>query len=202
MQHTFRNLKPFAQYLNESAIDDVLSNMLRDMYSRTKEQFDDYVAENNLEEDAQDDFEYEFEHFLSNEIGIDIDSDNMVTFDKYDPSFDRIVGDYPILLYHYTSSSLVPDIMRDGLQTGIHQTNPHENSYSGVYLTCEYSGSAVNGYCHHARNQHEGDAVRLHVKVYLHELEPDPDDADIASGDCQFTIPAVSPDRILKVSLV
>jgi hypothetical protein len=64
-------------------------------------------------------------------------------------------------------------------------------------LTTEGSGNAIDGYARNAEQRIGGHAIKLEVKCYLSELQPDPDDADITSGRHQFMVDRVPPERII-----
>jgi 8-oxo-dGTP pyrophosphatase MutT (NUDIX family)/GNAT superfamily N-acetyltransferase len=139
-----------------------------------------------------------FDDWLRDELGIDTQDDGSVMFHFLPPKVERIIGDLPVLLYHHTSSHLLPKIKKEGLRADAKQSSPDRNSGAGVYLTTEASGPAVEGYLDAARRRSKnGDGVSLLVKTYLSDLIPDPDDADISSGELQFILPYVAPSDII-----
>ena len=173
-------------------------SILKDIFTRVdKEDFERYWEENNWDED--NDISNVLEYYLKDEQQLTI-TDQGIEFWKLDEDQEELIGDNFVILYHYTSSELVDSIKEHGLQTGFAQTNPHANSYSGIYLTTETSGNAIRGYKIKAVQEHGGNPVEIKVKMYLSELSPDPDDEDISSGDTQFIASYVSPDRILEIN--
>jgi hypothetical protein len=138
-----------------------------------------------------------FEDYLKNEHSIRIRRDGLITFYHLTKSVRTLIGDLPVALYHYTASRVIRSIRDYGLEGDRETVNNRE--VDGVYLTTEQSGPAVTGYVRRAITAHGGYGVRLTVKCYLDELEPDPDDAGIASGRMQYVISDVPPERIVKV---
>lgn len=130
---------------------------------------------------------------------IAIEEHGYVEFWRLEPDVERLIGDLPVVVYHHTSSSVVPKIKREGLRADVKRINTHQNSGAGVYVTTELSGPAVNGYHSHAvqKNRKGGRPVTLSIKTYLSELEPDPDDQDIQSGATQYVLPYVAPRDII-----
>ena len=188
-----KHLHLFESFSTEPATLDVLRQ-------RLAAEFADYVASEDLDISTPDDEAYEFDEFLSREKNLGVDeSTGIIDLRYYTPDLYELLQDLPVGLYHYTSSTLVPSIQREGLRLGTEQSNPYENSFAGVYLTTEYSGRAIDGYVYNAVQRHGGEGIRVFVRAYLRDLQPDPDDADIASGDCQFVADAVSVDDILGI---
>lgn len=138
-----------------------------------------------------------FEDFLKDEQSIRVRRDGLITFYHLTNSVQTLIGDLPVALYHFTASGVIRSIRAAGLEGDRETINGREND--GVYLTTEQSGPAVTGYVRRAVSAHGGYGVVLIIKCYLNELEPDPDDADIASGRTQFLIADVPPERIVKV---
>lgn len=139
-----------------------------------------------------------FDDWLRDELGVDVQDDGSVMFYYLTPKVEQLIGDLPVLLYHHTSSHLVPKIRREGLRGDVTRSNPHENSGAGVYLTSEASGPAVDGYLRGATGRSKnGRDVSLLVRTHLRDLISDPDDADISSGKHQFILPYVAPSDII-----
>lgn len=138
-----------------------------------------------------------FEDYLRDELGIDVRRDGLITFWQLVQDTERLIGDLPVALYHFTSSRVVRSIRADGLEGDRDPINDRKTD--GVYLTTEQSGPAVQGYLWGAIQAHGGHGVMLTIKCYLRELMADPDDADISSGRTQFVMNYVQPDRIVSV---
>ena len=138
-----------------------------------------------------------FDQWLENEQSINVQENGDVMFWQLTPLVERLIGDLPVLLYHHTAVGLLPKIKREGLRDDVKKSNPYENSGAGVYLTTESSGPAVNGYLQSAASRFSrGGGVTLIVRTHLDELEPDPDDAGLTSGQFQFVLPYVPPSDI------
>lgn len=104
-----------------------------------------------------------------------------------------------VWLYHGTSSAILPIVLEYGLQPeDVEQAEPEATS-GYVYLTARPVGPAsAETYANRAAAVFGGDPVILRVIVPFDELEPDEDDADIASGSYQFRTPYVVT-RIMEV---
>ena len=188
-----------SQTLCEEAQDDVV---LRDMFSRANQnKFRAWAAENGATEDdlsTADGVLHEFAYWLEQEHSVRVEN-GMVEFWRLDnPSTVRMIGDNPVLLYHFTSSLRVPSIRRDGLVSGRRSVNRTETE--GVYLTTETSGPAITGYIRNAvRGSKRAYGVRIDVRTFLHDIQPDQDDADIRSGATQFVTDYVAPSQIVAI---
>lgn len=139
--------------------------------------------------------------YLHDELSLDVESNGMITFWTLQVdgiNLRKIIGDLPVALYHFTSSRLVKSIREHGLEGDRPTVNYRQED--GVYLTSETSGPPVEGYMKRAVTMHGGHPVKLVIKCYLSELMADPDDADINSGQHQFMVGHVPPERIVKVS--
>lgn len=134
--------------------------------------------------------------YLSNELSIQVLPSGLVTFYHLDRESQRLIGDLPVALYHFTSSRVLRSIREHGLESDRNPVNDRVNP--GVYLTTEQSGPAVQGYVRRAVAHHGGHGIMLTVMCHLNELTDDEDDADISSGLTQFTMDHVPPDRIVK----
>lgn len=185
----------FHEFLGESQSDD---DLLRDMMSRANmEAASAWMLENGATQDDLEDPESllgEFAYWLEQERAIRV-SDGCVTFYKLWDDTAGLIGDLPIILYHFTAEKNVKSIRQHGIESG--RASVNRTSNPGVYLTTETSGKAVDGYI---RNASKGGAgVCISVKTYLADISPDEDDADIASGETQFVIDHVSPDMIVGI---
>ena len=179
-------------------VDPRLGKTMQALAQRVNQQeFQQYVAEHGLEDDPESAVEY----YLKDTYSIQVRSDGLVEFWKLEPGVEEIIGDLPVLLWHHTSSKLLPKIKREGLRSDVRKrSNPYMNSRAGVYLTTESGGNACDGYCRNACSTHGGDPIAIGVRTTLQQVQPDPDDADISSGSHQFFIPYVSPQDIVEVS--
>ncbi len=178
--------------------DDQNRAILADMFTRADhDAMREWAAENGVDDlSGDDDMLDAFEEWLDMERSVTV-RDGMVHFWKlYEPDIAEMIGDNPVLLFHFTSSSRVPSIRRHGLVAGKRSVN--RTTTPGVYLTTETDGPAIRGYLHNAlRGTKKAYGVRIDVRTYLSELQPDPDDADIMSGETQFVTDYVAPDQIV-----
>ena len=179
-------------------------NMINEMFSRCNQKvYMNWVSNADIELFTVDDKFDEYEakvSFLEEQYGIkviDVEEQNLVSFDENLPELKKIIGNLPILLYHYTSSNLLNSIKKEGLIKGYKKTNPFTNTYSGVYLTTEVSGNAVSGYVKMAIQKHGGRGIQLYIKTYFDKITGDPDDADLRTGRYQFITDYVSPKDII-----
>ena len=131
----------------------------------------------------------------------------------------RQLRDKEVWLYHGTTSRFLPRILREGLVPGDEppqrkrlRRQGRKSNVSGVgdrvryqphvFLTANADSnvSSAAWYARGAAATHGGDPVVLRVLVPWDDLEPDPDDADIASGRYQFVVDHVPPEAILEVN--
>lgn len=116
----------------------------------------------------------------------------------------KVAGGKDVWLYHGTSSKHLPKILRHGLHpqegAGKIQIDPRETP--GVYLTTRADGGpgSAQAYAQRAAGYFGGDPVVLRVKHPFDTLQPDEDDADIASGRHQFKTDHVPPHAIMEVN--
>lgn len=184
-------IKNFGDFLNENINE---NNILKDIYSRRNDdEFKEHLKNNGI--DTPD--LYEFEFFLNSEKALYIE-DDMVSFHDLSDDIEHLIGSNPVILYHFTSSKYRSSIEEDGLVVGKNKTNPDSNSYSGVYLTTATTGAEIDGYKHHIR-QVGGDIILIKLKLYLNEIEPDPDDSDLHSGRTQFITDDIKKERIIDI---
>lgn len=141
---------------------------------------------------------HEAEYFLESEYNIYV-NDGIVEFYELSDIIIQIIGELPVKLYHFAPKKYKKDILRDGLIKNRVKTNPFGNSYSGVYLTTKTSGPEIDGYKYHIRNAHNSDVIMIELKMYLSELQPDPDDYDMSSGSTQFISDNINSDRIITI---
>lgn len=189
----------FDEFINESK-ENNFDKTLSDIATRIdKKLLSKYMKDNNWDEDDE---EFAIEYFLKDEYSIEIDSDGIIEFDTLDDIIKKLIGDNYIKLYHFTSSKFKKSILENGLITGQAKTNPHGNSYSGVYLTTRTSGKEIDGYKYHIYNKYKKDIILVTVKLKLDDIKPDTDDIDIASGKTQFITDEVSPNNILSIEKV
>lgn len=168
-------------------------------YENTLSDIESRIDYKELLEFDEDDLDKEY--FLRVEKGIIVDSNGNVEFDTLDEGQAHLIGNNFVKLYHFTSGKFEKSIREIGLVKGMNKTNPHGNSYSGIYLTTETSGPVIDGYKHHIR-KHGANIIRIEIKMYLSELTPDIDDEDLKSGDTQFIASNISPDRIIDIEEV
>lgn len=178
--------------------------ILLDMFSRAdRAGLLQWAAENDYSKEELSDEEgllWVFQQWLHEEYTISIDR-GMVEFYRLDYMDDtrELIGDNPILLYHFTSSARLRSIRKEGLLPNKRSMNRRQTE--GVFLTTESSGPAITGYIRNALQGSRGAAygVRLDIRTFLHDIEPDPDDADIQSGSTQFVTEYVAPKQIISV---
>ena len=186
---------------NVATLDDDAADtaILQDMFSRANvEEFRAWALENGAEEEDLADPDlmlHEFSYWLEQERAIRV-RNGAVEFWKLDHDCVRLIGDNPVILYHFTAKSRVPSIRQHGLEGNRPSVNRRKSE--GVYLTTETSGPAINGYIRNA-TKGRGDAVCITVKTTLADLSPDPDDEDIQSGETQFVTAYVAPSQIIEI---
>ncbi len=192
-----KHLELFENFtLQKTSYDKTISDILSRI---DKDQLKTYREDNNWEESDLDDY---LPYFLNDEYSISVTDDGIIEFYTLDNNTEELIGENPVIMYHFTSSKLVPSIKKNGLVTGLKKTNPYKNSYSGIYLTTKSSGNDIDGYKYHAVNKHKGEAVKITIKMYLSELAPDSDDAELSSGKYQFMSENIPPDRIIDIEEV
>lgn len=137
----------------------------------------------------------EFALGLYRRFSIQVASDGLIEAERLTDRVRSVVGGAQIAMWHHTSTALLDKIRAEGLKVG-KQTN-FFNTQAGVYLSTIAHGRPVDTYAQRAARVHGGSPVHLRVGVYLSELTPDPDDADLdwAQGR-QFVTPSVAPDRL------
>lgn len=201
---------------------------LKDMESRSgdtefREWLEDLIGDDNDFQEALADEPLRVEYFndwLREQHSVDVDEHGYVHFWKLSPEIEGLIGNLPVVVYHHTSSLVLDAVRKEGLRADAEQANPYLNSSSGVYVTTEQSGPAVDGYQRNALNSHreinqkkrqnykgrknfnpawddDGHGVSLAIKTTLSALVADPDDADISSGTHQFVLPRVAPQDIV-----
>ena len=93
-----------------------------------------------------------FRDWLKDQHSIEVRPDGLIEFWTLDRVTARAIGSLPVVLFHYTSSSLTKKIKANGLLSGMESVN--DRSEDGVYLTTETSGPAIRGYALRARSVH------------------------------------------------
>lgn len=173
--------------------------LIDDIYSRINiKKFHSYMKENDWV--IGEDEESCIDNFLYDTYTLTIDDENdVIEFETLDKETKHIIGDNYVKLYHFAPSKFKEDILKNGLICGISKTNPYKNSFSGIYLTTQISGNVINGYKLNIRNSHNCDPILVTVKMKLNEIEKDPDDKDISSGEYQFISNDISPNKILEI---
>ena len=137
--------------------------------------------------------------FLEEMHQIQVDRKGVVGFERMTTEARNLIGDFPVRLYHHTSTRVTERIRAEGLRPQPGADVNCLGSGSGahcVFLTAEAGGVTPDVYLGTATRKHGGDPETLSVVVQLAELGPDDDDADLRSGSYQFTIPCVAPERI------
>jgi hypothetical protein len=116
-----------------------------------------------------------------------------------------------VWLYHGSSSKLLPEIRRHGIQpskthgrvSNIGRSAFERPADDRVFLTAKFGGDAsATTYARAAARAHGGDPIVLRVLVDRDNLSYDSDDADLSVGHYQFEIDSVSPEEILEVHYV
>ena len=156
----------------------------------------DRTDADNATKDASLMLDYVFD-YLNEEHQVFVRDDGLIAFSELSDEVARLVGELPVVLYHYTSSALDKTIRDVGLLPGVEDVNRWGKPNQGVYVTTETAGPAVQGYLRRAVRVHGGDEQAYEIVTRLSELVPDPDDADISSGRKQFVLPRVSPEQVL-----
>jgi hypothetical protein len=119
------------------------------------------------------------------------------------PEVEKALGPHAeIVLYHMTSTAVLPQIAREGLRVTGKDVNRQGESPDGVFLSSSGSGTPMDLYGRAAEQAHGGDAVLLEVACRLADLRPDLHDADIRSGRTQFMVPQVQPGQIVNLARV
>lgn len=136
------------------------------------------------------------DEYLEEVFSIKVRRDGLIQFWRMLPGVREIIGDLPVAVFHFTASSVLRSIRRDGLEGDREPVNHRQTD--GVYVTTEQDGPAISGYVRRATSHHGGRPVMITIKAYLDELAPDEDDADIQSGATQFVMDHVPPDRIVS----
>lgn len=193
----FKNmhLKSFIRKILKEQFDE--STVLDDVMSRVNDkELRQYMQENNWEVDELEDAR---EYFLEDEYGISINSSGIIDINSLNNKIRQLIGQNYIRLYHFTSSNFQDSIRENGLVQGLNKTNPHKNSYSGIYLTSRMTGPEIDGYKSIVRNKYNSDVICVSVKMLTSEIKKDLDDADLSSGETQFVSGNISPDRIIEI---
>ena len=141
-----------------------------------------------------------FRDYLHEEHYIGVRDDGLIEFWTLDGTAQKLIGNLPVVVYHYTSDKLDKKVRSQGLRADVKSVNPYKNSRAGVYVTTEQSGPAVDGYISMAIQAFGGNTRVWTIKTTLQELRPDPDDHDLSSGRHQFVLPYVKPQDLVEAS--
>lgn len=142
----------------------------------------------------------ELDECLRREHSVTVRDDGLIHFWRMEGNMWEAIGDLPCVLFHYTSSKVIPSIQEHGLEADRKSVNGTKTE--GVYLTTEESGPAIDGYKRGAVRGHRGGyPIQVVVQVYLSELQDDDDDFDIQSGNHQYVVPHVPPERIVEINV-
>lgn len=143
----------------------------------------------------------EFERYLSEALGISVAEDGVCEVDRLVPldDFRLLLGELPVSLYHHTATgdggSVQASIERQGLVVG--RSTNFFNTQAGVYVTTRRAGMPHQVYSRRATLVHGGDPIVWRCAVSVVEIEPDPDDADLAwAQGRQFVVPSIPPWRV------
>ena len=139
-------------------------------------------------------------YFMENEHGVGINEQGAVEFFDLSTFVEKIIGDLPVVVYHYTSDAILDKIKEEGLIARTDRHNLDGNSGQGVYVTTEVSGPVVDGYMNSAVGFLGGNGTCLSIKTQLADLQPDLDDEHLSCGRYQYVLPHVPPENILDFS--
>lgn len=138
--------------------------------------------------------------FLNEKYCIEIRDDGLVEINwRVDDDVERIVDSEKIVVFHATSSKLLPSIRKNGLLSGESDVNRLGSESAGVYVSLRSGGIPMEMYARSAVAKHGGEPVVLEISTTLSSLSPDPDDADIDSGSYQYVLSRVAPADILNI---
>lgn len=133
---------------------------------------------------------------LKDQHGITVAADGLIEVERLTGFNVAIIGELPIALYHHTSSALLPLIEKEGLRIG--KPTNFFNSQAGVYISTMASGEPVGIYGRRAARVYGGDPVAIRIRRTLSQIQPDPDDADLAwAQGRQFITASVAPVDLL-----
>lgn len=117
-------------------------------------------------------------------------------------AIDRKLSGKMVWLYHGTSSTRLPEILREGITFDARRKFPETSP--GVYLTARPGrGLHLDGaawYAKRAAHATGGEPVVLRVLLPYDELEWDSDDEDIETGNYQWRVDSVPPNAILEIN--
>jgi hypothetical protein len=99
--------------------------------------------------------------YLNDEHSIRIREDGLIEFWDLTPEVEKIIGDKPVVVNHYTSDAILKDVSEKGLLPNIHNINRHGAEGDGIYVTTETSGPAVEGYGRAAAGKLGGNPVYI-----------------------------------------
>lgn len=143
----------------------------------------------------------DFPRYLEDALGLVVAPDGLCEIERISPlvDFRMLLGQLPVALYHHTASgeqdALLTRIQATGLMIG-RQTN-FFNTQAGVYVSTRRAGVPHDVYSRRATLVHGGSPVVWRCAVSLCDIQPDPDDADLAwAQGVQFVTPSVAPSRV------
>lgn len=166
------------------------------MIERDRKAFSEWVQE--IQGDVND-LDY-FRDFVDEKYSIEIRDDGLTEINwRVDDDVKRVVGDEDIVVFHMTSTALLPKIRREGLRKSKKDANRFGQPPAGVYVSLHSSGVEFEGYAYNATAKHGGEPIMLEIRTKLSSMLPDPDDADISSGAYQYVLPSVPPSDILNL---
>ena len=194
----------FKQFLESTGAVDVG----RRIYEQVKDQFDPWLSEYQGEPEIveqvmndPEDFLYFLNEYLDEHYNFEIREDGKIELEIQTDKNTPLIGNTPVVLYHHTTDALDDKIRTEGLRGSdnpdVKMVNPYLNSGSGVYVTTEYGGAAVNGYQTWAIKEYGGNPRTWEVTTNIYDLIPDPDDEDLESlWGRQFVLRYVSPSDL------
>jgi hypothetical protein len=181
------------------------AQVLRVLHDRARQPFERWLSEQDLmaqaEQGAADRLEL-FAQWLDDVPMLSVRDDGLVQVDHdlSDGNVRRLIGDLPVVMFHGTSTKLLPKIRREGLRPARSQqqkSDPTFSTASGVYLDLRPD---VEVYARGAASRHGGKPVILAVRRTLDQIEPDPDDAHLgwSTSAMQFITPWVPVTDIVE----
>lgn len=178
---------------------------MRQIHQRARQLgFDSWVQEYDPEA-VEEGWAHEYLGEWLEEQGVGIhDELDALTFWALDSDSMPVVKDFPVVLYHHTSTAAVPTIERSGIQPAsrigskaMTQRQADENPHV-VFVTSEARGMAPTTYQYRAVQRFGGNPATVEIVVPdIRYLSPDEDDADLRSGYVQFQLDYVPSEWIV-----
>jgi len=187
-----------AQLPDEKVVRATLRRRVRE-HPKLEARYQDFL------DDEVDDSEM-FDDFLETDFGLTL-RDGLIDFYRVDDFVDYLLKGQEVLIYHLTSTALLPQIKANGLLPGAvtgNKVNPRfddpdpENPERQPHVFLTTNPNSVP-YDRWAVGQFGGDEIVLEVRARYDRLEFDPDDDDIDSGRFQYVVPYVPPQDILNL---